>query len=89
MITNYFCRKILSEDNVNYIRKLITAKDVDWKDGNISVLNQILPQKKLFETFNQDVFDIIVSDLDKDMDFNSIVVPDETNNLIISKIIEG
>ena len=44
---------------------------------------------KLFETFNQDVFDIIVSDLDKDMDFNSIVVPDETNNLIISKIIEG
>ena len=89
MITNYFCRKILSEDNVNYIRKLITAKDVDWKDGNISVLNQTAPRKKLFETFNQDVFDIIVSDLDKDMDFNSIVVPDETNNLIISKIIEG
>ena len=89
MITNYFCRKILSEDNVNYIRKLITAKDVDWKDGNISVFNQILPQKKLFETFNQDVFDIIISDLDKDMDFNSIVVPDETNNLIISKITDG
>ena len=89
MITNYFCRKILSEDNVNYIRKLITAKDVDWKDGNLTVINKILPQKKLFETFNQDVFDIIVSDLDKDMDFNSIVVPDETNNLIISKIIEG
>ena len=89
MITNYFCRKILSEDNVNYIRKLITAKDVDWKDGNLTVINQILPQKKLFETFNQDVFDIIVSDLDKDMDFNSIVVPDETNNLIISKITEG
>ena len=89
MIPNYFCRKILSDDKLKYIRQLITAKDVDWKDGNISVLNQILPQKKLFETFNQDVFDIIVSDLDKDMDFNSIVVPDETNNLIISKIIEG
>ena len=89
MITNYFCRKILSEDNVNYIRKLITAKDVDWKDGNLSVLNQILPRKKLFETFNQDVFDIIWSDLDKDMDFRSIVVPNITNNLIISKITEG
>ena len=89
MITNYFCRKILSDDKLKHIRQLITAKDVDWKDGNISVLNQILPQKKLFETFNQDVFDIIVSDLDKDMDFNSIVVPDETNNLIISKITEG
>ena len=89
MITNYFCRKILSDDKIKHIRQLITAKDVDWKDGNLSVLNQILPQKKLFETFNQDVFDIIVSDLDKDMDFNSIVVPDETNNLIISKITEG
>ena len=89
MITNYFCRKILSEDNVNYIRKLITAKDVDLKDGNLSVLNQILPRKKLFETFNQDVFDIIWSDLDKQMDFHSIVVPNITNNLIISKITEG
>ena len=89
MIPNYFCRKILSDDNLKYIRQLITAKDVDWKDGNLTVINQILPQKKLLETFNQDVFDIIVSDLDKDMDFNSIIVPDKTNNLIISKITEG
>ena len=89
MIPNYFCRKILSEDNLNYIRKLISAKDVDWKDGSLTVINEILPQKKLFETFNQDVFDIIVSELDKDMEFHSIVVPNETNNLIISKITEG
>ena len=89
MIPNYFCRKILSDDKLKYIRQLITAKDVEWKDGNLTVINQILPQKKLFETYNQDVFDIIVSDLDKDMDFNSIIVPDKTNNLIISKITEG
>ena len=89
MITSYFCRKILSEDNVNYIRKLITAENVDWKDGNLSVINQILPQKKLFETFNQDVFDIIMSALDKDGQFSSIVIPKETNSLIISKITEG
>ena len=89
MIPNYFCRKILSEDNLNYIRKLITAKDVDWKDGNLTVVDGILSQKKLFETFSQDVFDIIVSDLDKDRQFSSIVVPNETNNLIISKITEG
>ena len=89
MIPNYFCRKILSDDKLKYIRKLITAKDVDWKDGNLTVINNTVPRKKLFETFNQDVFDIIVSDLDKDMDFSSIVVPDKTNNLIISKIKEG
>mgnify|MGYP001310070665 CR=1 FL=1 len=89
MIPNYFCRKILSEDNVNYIRKLITAENVDWKDGNLSVINQILPQKKLFETFNQDVFDIIMSALDKDGQFSSIVIPKETNSLMISKITEG
>ena len=89
MIPNYFCRKILSDDKLKYIRQLITAKDVDWKDGNLTVINNTVPRKKLFETFNQDVFDIIVSDLDKDMDFSSIVVPDKTNNLIISKITEG
>ena len=89
MNLTYFCRKILSDDKLNYIRKLITSKDVDWQDGNLSVINNTLPKKKVFETFNQDVFDIIVSDLDKDMKFKSIVVPNETKNLIISKITEG
>ena len=89
MIPNYFYRKILSEEHLDYIRKLITAKDVDWKDGSLTVINEILPQKKLFETFNQDVFDIIMSALDKDRQFSSIVIPKETNNLIISKIVEG
>ena len=89
MIPNYFCRKILSDDKLKYIRQLITAEDVEWKDGNLTVINNNQPRKKVLETFNQDIFDIIVSDLDKDMDFNSIVVPNETNNLIISKIIEG
>ena len=76
MIPNYFCRKILSEDKLNHIRKLITAKDVDWQDGNLTVTNGILPQKKLLETFNKDVFSIIISDLDKDNQFNFIVMPD-------------
>ena len=89
MIPNYFCRKILSEDNLKYIRQLITAEDVDWKDGGHTVINNNQPRKKVLETFNQDVFDIIWSDLDKDMDFRSIVVPNITNNLIISKITEG
>ena len=89
MIPNYFCRKILSDDKLKYIRQLITAEDVEWKDGNLTVINNNQPRKKVLETFDQNIFDIIVSDLDKDMDFNSIVVPDETNNLIISKITEG
>ena len=89
MIPNYFCRKILSEDNLKYIRQLITAEDVDWKDGGQTVINNNQPRKKVLETFNQDVFDIIFSDLEKDMDFSSIVVPNITNNLIISKITEG
>ena len=89
MITNYFCRKILSDDKLKHIRQLITADDVEWKDGNLTVINNTQPRKKLFETFNQDVFDIIWSDLDEQMDFHSIVVPNITNNLIISKITEG
>ena len=86
---NYFCRKILSDDKLKYIRQLITAKDVEWKDGNLTTTRQHHEIKKLSETFNQDVFDIIWSDLDNDMDFHSIVVPNITNNLIISKITEG
>ena len=89
MTPNYFCRKILSEEHVEYVRKLILAENVDWRDGNLSVTSEMLQQKKLFETFNQNVFDILMSDLDKDMKFSSIVVPNETNNLIISKITEG
>ena len=89
MIPNYFCRKILSDDKLKYIRQLITAEDVEWKDGDLTVINNTVPRKKLFETFNQDVFDIIWSDLDKERDFHSIVVPNITNNLIISKITEG
>ena len=86
---NYFCRKILSDDKLKYIRQLITAKDVEWKDGNLTTTRQHHEIKKLSETFNQDVFDIIWSDLDEQMDFHSIVVPNITNNLIISKITEG
>ena len=89
MIPNYFCRKILSDDKLKYIRQLITAEDVEWKDGDLTVINNTVPRKKLFETFNQDVFDIIWSELDKERDFHSIVVPNITNNLIISKITEG
>ena len=89
MIPNYFCRKILSEEHVEYVRKLILAENVDWRDGNLSVTSEMLQQKKLFETFNQNVFDILMSDLDKDTKFSSIVVPNQTNNLIISKITEG
>ena len=88
-MTIYFCRKILSDDKLKYIRQLITSKDVEWKDGNLTVTRQHHEIKKLSETFNQDVFNIIWSDLDKDMDFHSIVVPKITNNLIISKITEG
>ena len=79
----------MSEEHVNYVKELITAKSVDWKDGSLTVMDEILPQKKLFETFNQDVFNIIMKDLEKDMEFRSIVVPSQSTNLIISKITEG
>ena len=89
MTPNYFCRKILSEDHVNSVKKLITAENINWIDGKFSVFEYTLPLKKLVETFNQNVFNIIMSELDKDVEFNSIVIPKETNNLIISKITEG
>ena len=89
MNSNYFCRKILSNDNLDHVKNIITSENIEWEDGNNSVINKIENLKKVLETFDQDVFDIIMSDLDKDMKFSSIVVPKETNNLMISKIEEG
>ena len=89
MNSNYFCRKILSDDNLDHVKNIITSENIEWEDGNNSVINKVENMKKVLETFDRDVFDIIMSDLDKDMEFSSIVVPKETNNVIISKIEEG
>ena len=89
MNSNYFCRQILSDDNLDYIKKIITSENVQWEDGNNSVINKIENVKKVLETFDQDVFNIIMSDLDKDVEFSSIVVPKETNNVIIFKDCRG
>ena len=89
MNSNYFCRKILSDDNLDHVKNIITSENIEWEDGNNTVINKVENIKKVLETFDQDVFDIIMSDLDKDVEFSSIVVPKETNNLMISKIEEG
>ena len=90
MNSNYFCRNILSNDNLDHVKNTITSENVKWEDGNNSVINKKVENiKKVLETFDQGVFDIIMSDLDKDIQFSSIVVPKETNNVIISKIAEG
>ena len=89
MNSNYFCRKILSNNNINHVKNIITSENVKWEDGNNSVIVKVENSKKVLETFDQNVFDIIMSDLDKDIEFNSIVVPKEINNVIISKIPEG
>ena len=38
MIPNYYCREILPKEKLNYVKKLITAPDVEWNDGAISML---------------------------------------------------
>ena len=89
MNLNYFYSKILSDDNNNHVKNIITSENVKWEDGNNSVIVKVKNSKKVLETFNQEAFDIIMSDLNRDIEFNSIVVPKETNNVIFSKIPEG
>ena len=98
MIPNYYCREILPKEKLNYVKKLITAPDVEWKDGAISMLagayDNKLPdygstQKKLLEAFNQNVFSIIMSEVDKDSNFTSMVTPRRTDTAIVSKIEKG
>mgnify|MGYP001460110107 FL=1 len=98
MIPNYYCRQILPKEKLNYVKKLITAEGVDWKDGTVSMFagayDKKLPdygttQKKLLETFNQDVFSIIMSEVDKDEKFLSMVTPRRTDTAMVSKIEKG
>ena len=98
MIPNYYCRQILSKEKLNYVKKLITTEGVDWKDGTVSMFagayDKKLPdygttQKKLLETFNQDVFSIIMSEVDKDEKFLSMVTPRRTDTAMVSKIEKG
>ena len=98
MIPNYYCREILPKEKLNYVRKLITAPTVDWKDGAISMFagayDKKLPdfgttQKKLRETFNKDVFSIIMSEIDKDENFLCMVTPRRTDTAMVSKIEKG
>ena len=98
MIPNYYCRQILPKEKLNYVKKLITTEGVDWKDGTVSMFagayDKKLPdygttQKKLLETFNQDVFSIIMSEVDKDEKFLSMVTPRRTDTAIVSKIEKG
>ena len=98
MIPNYYCREILPKEKLNYVRKLITAPTVDWKDGAVSMFagayDKKLPdfgttQKKLRETFNKDVFSIIMSEIDKDENFLCMVTPRRTDTAMVSKIEKG
>ena len=98
MIPNYYCRQILPKEKLNYVKKLITTEGVDWKDGTVSMFagayDKKLPdygttQKKLLETFNQDVFSIIMSEVDKDEKFLSMVTPRRTDTAMVSKIEKG
>ena len=98
MIPNYYCRQILSKEKLNYVKKLITTEGVDWKDGTVSMFagayDKKLPdygttQKKLLETFNQDVYSIIMSEVDKDEKFLSMVTPRRTDTAMVSKIEKG
>ena len=98
MIPNYYCRQILPKEKLNYVKKLITTEGVDWKDGTVSMFagayDKKLPdygttQKKLLETFNQDVFSIIMSEVDKDEKFLSMVIPRRTDTAMVSKIEKG
>ena len=98
MIPNYYCRQILPKEKLNYVKNLITTEGVDWKDGTVSMFagayDKKLPdygttQKKLLETFNQDVFSIIMSEVDKDEKFLSMVTPRRTDTAMVSKIEKG
>ena len=98
MIPNYYCRQILPKEKLNFVKKLITTEGVDWKDGTVSMFagayDKKLPdygttQKKLLETFNQDVFSIIMSEVDKDEKFLSMVIPRRTDTAMVSKIEKG
>ena len=46
MNSNYFCRKILSDDNLDHVKNIITSENIEWEDGNNTVINKVENIKK-------------------------------------------
>jgi PKHD-type hydroxylase len=91
MTKNYIKRKILSEDNLIKIRKLID--ECKWRDGLYTAPGFNHQRKNNLEAepteSSEKINEIIMSSLDGDYSFFQYCVPDTSNQVIISKTESG
>ena len=94
MIPRKYCRQIIPTEECNYIENILKSSTCEWRDGILSVkiINEKFDWsdiKKVDETFNNDLFKIIMNRLDDDGEFRAMTCPKNTKNAIFSRISEG
>ena len=94
MIPRKYCRQLIPIEECNYIESIIKSPSCEWRDGlqTVNIANEKFDWteiKKVSETFNDELFRIIMNNLDADNEFIAMTCPRSTKNSIFSRIGRG
>ena len=94
MIPRKYCRQLIPTKECNYIENIIKSPSCEWRDGlqSVKMINEKFDWteiKKVNETFNDDIFKIIMNNIDADGEFIAMTCPRSTSNSIFSRITKG
>ena len=94
MIPRKYCRQLIPTEECNYIESIIKSPSCQWRDGlqTVKIVNEKFDWseiKKVSETFNGDIFKIIMNNIDVDDEFIAMTCPKSTKNSIFSRIDRG
>ena len=94
MIPRKYCRQLIPTEECNYIENIIKSPSCQWRDGlqTVNIANEKFDWteiKKVSETFNDELFRIIMNNLDTDNEFIAMTCPRSTKNSIFSRIGRG
>ena len=94
MIPRKYCRQLIPTEECNYIENIIKSPSCQWRDGlqTVNIANEKFDWteiKKVSETFNDELFRIIMNNLDADNEFIAMTCPRSTKNSIFSRIGRG
>lgn len=94
MIPRKYCRQLIPTEECNYIENIIKSPSCEWRDGlqSVKIGNEKFDWtkiKKVSETFNDDIFKIIMNNIDADGEFIAMTCPRSTSNSIFSRITKG
>ena len=94
MIPRKYCRQLIPTEECNHIENTLKNSSCQWRDGlqTVNIGSEKFDWteiKKVSETFNDELFRIIMNNLDADNEFIAMTCPRSTKNSIFSRIGRG